>query len=97
MYPALSAVGFVPFALVSRGLSDHLYTLLCFLCVLGALRATRVKDWRVYGITFLWFPMIIGWQGENISVPLMFLVALAWRHRDRPAVAGIGPQTFIGL
>ncbi len=89
VYPALSAVLFVPFALVSSGLADHLYTLLCVALVPATLWAARVKDWRVYGITMLWFPMIIGWQGENISVPLMFLVALAWRYRDRPLVGGL--------
>jgi alpha-1,2-mannosyltransferase len=47
-----------------------------------------VRDWRAYGVTLLWYPIIIGWEGENISVPLMFLVALAWRHRERPLVAG---------
>ena len=97
IYPALSAVAFVPFALVSRGLSDHLYTLVCFLCVLGTLRAARVKDWRVYGVTLLWFPIIIGWQGQNVSVPLMFLVALVWRHRNRPAVAGLIAAAAISL
>jgi hypothetical protein len=97
VYPALSAVAFVPFALVSRGLSDHLYTLVCFICVLGTLRAAHVKDWRVYGVTLLWFPIIIGWQGENVSVPLMFLVALVWRHRDRPAVAGLIAAAAISL
>jgi alpha-1,2-mannosyltransferase len=89
VYPALSAVVLAPLALVSSGAADHLYTLLCIVLVPGTLWVSGVRDWRVYGVTLLWYPIIIGWQGENISVPLMFLTALAWRHRDRPLVAGV--------
>jgi hypothetical protein len=88
VYPALSAVVLAPLALVSSGLADHLYTLLCIALVPATLWVTGVRDWRVYGATMLWYPMIIGWLGENISVPLMFLTALAWRHRERPLVTG---------
>jgi alpha-1,2-mannosyltransferase len=97
VYPALSAVAFAPFALVGRGLSQHLYMLLCLTMVPGALWAMRVRDWRVYGVVLLWFPMIIGWQGENISVPLMLLLALAWRYRDRPVTAGLVTAVAISL
>ncbi len=97
VYPALSAVVLAPFALVGSGLSDHLYTLLCFVLVPGTLWATGVRDWRVYGIVLLWFPVIIAWQGENISLPLAFLVALAWRYRERPLVAGLIVAAAISL
>lgn len=89
VYPALSAVVLAPLALVSSGVADHLYTLLCLALVPGTLWTLGVRDWRVYGVTLLWFPIIIGWQGENISVPLMFLTALAWRYRNRAPVAGL--------
>jgi alpha-1,2-mannosyltransferase len=88
VYPALSAVLLAPLALVSSGLADHIYTLLCIGLVPATLWVSGVRDWRVYGVSLLWFPIIIGWEGENISVPLMFLAALVWRHRDRPWVAG---------
>jgi hypothetical protein len=89
VYPALSALLLAPFALFSVGLADHLYTLLCLALVPGTLWTLGVRDWRVYGVVMLFFPIVIGWQGENISIPLMFLVALAWRYRDRPLVAGL--------
>ncbi len=97
VYPALSAVVLAPFALVGVGLSDHLYTLLCFVLVPGTLWTLQVRDWRVYGVSLLWYPVIIGWQGENISVLLAFLVALAWRHRDRPVVAGLVVAAAVSL
>jgi alpha-1,2-mannosyltransferase len=89
VYPALSAVLLAPLALVSSGVADHIFTLLCIALVPATLWVTGVRDWRVYGVTLLWYPIIIGWQGENISVPLMFMTALAWRHRERPLVAGL--------
>ena len=89
VYPALSAVVLAPLALLSSGIADHLYTLLCLVMVPGTLRMLGVRDWRVYGVALLWYPIVIGWQGENISVPLMFMVAAAWRFRDRPIVTGL--------
>lgn len=87
VYPAVAAVLLAPLALVSSGLADHLYTLVCLALVPATLWTAGVRDWRIYGAAMLWYPMIIGWQGENVSVPLMFMVALAWRHRERPIVA----------
>lgn len=97
VYPALSALLLAPLALVSSGLADHIYTLLCIVLVPATLRVSGVRDWRVYGVTLLWYPIIIGWQGENISVPLMFLTALAWRHRDRPFMAGAVTAVAISM
>lgn len=97
VYPALSAVVFAPFALVGRALSQHLYMLLCLALVPATLWTARVRDWRVYGAVMLWYPIVIGWQGENISVPLMFMVALAWRYRNKPVVAGLITAAAISM
>jgi hypothetical protein len=97
VYPALSAIVFAPFALVGRGVSDHLYMLLCFLLVPSALWAARVRDWRVYGITLLWLPTVVGWEDGNVTVPLAFLTVLVWRYRERPWVAGLLVAAAISL
>lgn len=97
VYPALSAVLLAPLALVASGLADHIYTLLCIALVPATLWVSGVRDWRVYGVSLLWFPIIIGWEGENISVPLMFLAALVWRYRDRPWVAGLLAAVAISM
>jgi hypothetical protein len=89
VYPALSAVMLAPFALLRSGLSEHVYMLLCLVLVPLTLWVLAIRDWRVYGAVMLWYPIVIGWQGENISVPLMFLTALAWRYRNRAPVAGL--------
>jgi Glycosyltransferase family 87 len=97
VYPALSAVVFAPFGLLSRGVGQVLYTLVCVGCVPAALRALNVRDWRVYGIVLLWLPVYSGWQTGNVTLPLMLLVALAWRHRDRPLVAGLITAVAISI
>ena len=89
VYPALSVLVFVPFTLIPRELGDHIYMLICLVCAPGTLWALRVRDWRLYGAALLWFPIVTGWQDENVSLPLTFLIALAWRHRDRPLVIGV--------
>jgi alpha-1,2-mannosyltransferase len=97
VYPAFSAIVFAGFALVGRDLSQHLYVLFCLALVPGTLWVTCVRDWRVYGAVMLWYPIIIGWQGENISVPLMFMLALAWRYRDRALVLGLVTAAAISM
>jgi hypothetical protein len=97
VYPALSAVMFAPFALLGRVTADDVYMLLCFLLVPATLWAVSIRDWRVYGLPLLWAPVVLGWEGGNVSVPLTFMVALTWRYRDRPAVAGLLTAVAISL
>ncbi len=59
--------------------------------------AAGVRDWRAYGLPLLWLPVIVGWQGGNVSLPILFLVALAWRWRDRPLRAGLVVAVAISL
>ncbi len=89
VYPALAAVALAPFALLTIGVSYHLWVMTCLAMVPGTLWLAGVRDWRVYGAVFLWYPIVAGWQGENVSVPMMYMLALAWRHRDRPLIVGL--------
>ncbi len=89
VYPALSVLGFAPFALLSRGIAQIVYMLICIACVPATLHTLRVRDWRVYGVVFYWLPIYGGWQSSNLTLPLLLLAALLWRHRDRPVVAGL--------
>lgn len=97
VYPALSAVVFAPFALLSRGIAQVLYMLVGIACVPATLRVLRVQDWRVYGVAMLWLPVFVGWQSGNVTLPLALMVALAWRYRDRPLVAGLLTAAAISL
>jgi Glycosyltransferase family 87 len=83
-YPALAVMLLAPFALMGHSLADHVYMVGCLLMVPGTLWLAGVRDWRVYGIALLWLPVIVGWQGGNVSIPLALLSVLAWRWRDCP-------------
>lgn len=89
VYPALSAVLMVPLALIGRSAAQAIYMLACIACVPATLLTLRVRDWRIYGLVLLWLPVFVGWQGGNVTLPLMLIAALTWRHRASPAVAGL--------
>jgi hypothetical protein len=97
VYPALAAVAFGPFALISRIAGQLLYTAICVACVPATLRVLNVRDWRIYGITLLWMPVYTGWLSANLTLPLMLLTALVWRYRDRPSIAGLVTVVAISL
>jgi Glycosyltransferase family 87 len=88
VYPALSAVLLAPLSLISHGVAEGIFTALSMAAVLLTLRALNVRDWRVYGLVFLWPPVISGWQTANLTLLIGLGIALAWRHREHPVVAG---------
>jgi alpha-1,2-mannosyltransferase len=97
VYPALSALLFAPFALISRGAAQVIYMLVGIVCVPATLRTLNIRDWRIYGVAMLWFPVFDGWQSGNVTLPLTLMIALAWRHRERPWVAGLLTAAAISI
>ncbi len=93
-YPALTALAFVPFALLSRGLSEALFTTLC---VVAALATLSVRDWRLYGLVIVWPPVVAAWQTANLTLLLVLGIALVWRYRERPALAGLMVALIVSL
>jgi hypothetical protein len=57
--------------------------------LLGALRLLGVEDWRCYGVAVISSPTINTLALGAITSFLLLGAALAWRYRDKPAVAGI--------
>lgn len=96
-YPAVTGLVMAPFALVSRGLSDVLFTIVCFTALYATLRVLRVRDWRLYGLVLLWAPVINAWQSANLTLILALGIALMWRYRDRPPVAGVCAAAAVSL
>lgn len=97
VYPALSALVFAPFALVSNGVAQVLYALVCLACIPAILYTLNVRDWRIYGPVLLWSPVFEAWESGNVTLPLALAVALTWRHRNRPVVAGLITAAAISL
>ena len=89
VYPPLIAYLFVPFALLPYAMSAALYLCFCFAAVALSLRLLGVRDWRCYGVTLLWFPVVAALPVGAIGPLLMLLVALIWRYRERPLVLAL--------
>jgi hypothetical protein len=51
-----------------------------------------VRDWRCYGLSLLWPPVISAIQTGNVTLWFALASALVWRYRDRvvPAAAAVG-------
>jgi alpha-1,2-mannosyltransferase len=56
-----------------------------------------VRDWRVYGLVFMWPPALAAVQTGNITILLGLLVAFAWRYRDRTWISGLAVGAAIAL
>jgi hypothetical protein len=89
VYPAIGALLFAALALLPHTLADATFTCLDMAAVLVALRLLGVRDRRVYGVVFLWPPVVSGWQTANITLLLVLGLAAVWRFRDRPALSGV--------
>jgi Glycosyltransferase family 87 len=92
-YPASAGLWFVPLALLPHNVADWVIAVADIGAVMTTLRVLSVRDWRIYGVVLLWAPVVSGWQTANITLLLGLAIAIAWRHRDRPVVAG----ALIGL
>jgi hypothetical protein len=87
-YPALTALVFVPLALLPQVMADGLDTVTLLAAAVLALRILNVRDWRITGLALLWGPVAAAWQSANLTLVLVLGLACLWRVRDRPLVAG---------
>jgi Glycosyltransferase family 87 len=87
-YPAPAALLFVPFSLLPRGAADLVFVAVLMVACLSSLWIVRVRDWRLYAVALFWSPVVNGWQTANVTLLLVCGLALVWRHRNSPAVAG---------
>jgi hypothetical protein len=87
-YPPLTSLLYVPFATLPRDIADVVVTAVMIALAAGVLLALGIRDWRCYGATMLWAPVGGAIQTANLSLVLALGVALLWRWRARPPVAG---------
>jgi hypothetical protein len=85
---AASAVLFAPLSLLPAAAANAIFAFFCAAAVVLALAVCDVRDWRIYSVVLLWPFVMLGWVLGNIELPMTLALALAWRYRDRPAVAG---------
>jgi hypothetical protein len=97
VYPAPAALLVAPFGLLSRGTGEVIFTLLNVGAMVAALRLLDIRDLRVYGMALLWAPVFSAWQTANVTLLLVLGVAVAWRYRERPVVAGATVALLISV
>lgn len=88
-YPPLSALGALPFTLLSVGAADLAVKAFLILGVFCVLAVVGVRDWRCYPLALLWPSVNAAVQTGNITIPLALGAALLWRFRDRSVLAGL--------
>jgi alpha-1,2-mannosyltransferase len=88
VYPPLAAVVVAPFTLLPQALAEGIFVALSLLAPALALRLLRVRDWRCYGLVYLWPPLLGGVSLGTLSPLLALAVAAAWRWRHASPVLG---------
>ncbi|MSO96112.1 MAG: DUF2029 domain-containing protein [Thermoleophilia bacterium] len=89
IWPIAAVIPVAPLVLLPPAVADWTMTILVLASLAGALWVIGVRDWRVYGITLLWPPVVSAYQTANATLPLCLLCALAWRYRDRRWIPGL--------
>lgn len=84
VYPPFPAIVSMPFTLIPLEAAELLAMSAQVVVVLAILFVLDVRDWRCYGLAFLWPPVISAIQTSNVTLLFALAAALAWRFRDRP-------------
>src|SRR5438067_664019 len=88
VYPAPAAGLMVPFALLPWAVAEVVWVGLGLASVFGTLRLLDVRNWRVYGVVFVWPPVWSAVGNGTATLLLVFACVALWRWRSRPYVAG---------
>jgi len=92
VYPPQLALSLVPLAFLPVGVAASLVALGLLALVGLTLYVLDVRDVRCYAAAAMWVPTISGVLLGNVSIPLAFALAVAWKYRDRvgPSAAALG-------
>ena len=92
-------VGYVvaPLTLLPAGGADIAAAALSLIAFVAALWIVGVRDWRVYGASLLWPPVVGEARTAHLTLVLCLLLAVAWRTRDRFPAVGITVGVALAL
>jgi alpha-1,2-mannosyltransferase len=88
VYPPLAAALLAPLTWLPQALAEGIFVALSLAAPALALWLLRVRDWRCYGIVYLWPPLLGGVSLGTLSPLLALAVAAAWRWRHSAAALG---------
>jgi hypothetical protein len=89
VFPVPAALLAAPLTMLSPQWAGAIAVALLLALLAATLWVLDVRDWRVYGLVGLWGPSLAALQSGNVTIVLGFLVALAWRWRDRRWAPGL--------
>jgi alpha-1,2-mannosyltransferase len=97
IFPVPVALLVAPLTVLPVGVAAAVFVVGLLAALAGTLWLMEVRDWRVYGAIALWPSTIAALQTGNLTILLGFLVALAWRLRDRRLSPGVAIGAAIAL
>jgi hypothetical protein len=89
VYPPVVAQVLIPFTILPESVAVVLFALLLVAAAAGTLWLLDVRDWRCYGLAFLWPAVLSAVHVENVTLFMGLAAALVWRFHDRVA-GGVG-------
>jgi hypothetical protein len=89
VYPPLFILLATPLALLPVGLASWVWFVVLGVAAYASMRIVGVRDWRCLVLAVTTPVVVHGLYYGNLTVLLLVPLALAWRYRDRAAVAGI--------
>lgn len=93
VYPPLGALLSLPAQAVSFEVAGVALMILLTFAAAGIPFVVGVRDWRCFGVVFLWPPVWNAIQTGNMTLFLGLAAALAWRFRD----SRTAPAALIGV
>lgn len=97
VYPPVAAFLFAPLAWLPTEVASYALSLIVLACVPATLWVLGVRDWRCYGASLLWSPVVYSVRLGALSPLLCLLVALIWRHRAHVALPAVALAGAIAL
>jgi hypothetical protein len=97
IWPIAAVIPVLPLTLLSADGADWVATVIVLASLVAALLVLGIRDWRIYGVTLLWPPVIDAYQTANLTLVLALLLALTWRYADRRFVAGAALGAAVSL
>jgi Glycosyltransferase family 87 len=89
VYTILAAATAIPLTWLPVGVAAVLWTALSIVALPATLYFLGVRDSRVFGVVFLYGPVISAIQSGNLTLPLCFVAALAWNYRSHRYLPGL--------
>lgn len=93
VYPPPIALVAIPLTALPFDAAGLLVMAVLALAALAIPFVLGVRDWRCYGLVFLWPPVLSAIQTGNVTLVLALGAALAWRFRDSLGVS----STSVGV